>query len=160
MADIREIPTSVRLFLKAYRWRRNDPVPWSPPRKPLSEAKIALVSTAGLVAPGQPPFDDGIRGGDWSFREIAADTDPRTLIETHRSKSFDHSGIAEDANLAMPLDRLHELAREGVIGSVNGRHFSLMGSITAPGRLMKESAPAVAAALKADQVDVVLLVPV
>ncbi|HEY0142218.1 MAG TPA: glycine/sarcosine/betaine reductase selenoprotein B family protein [Thermoanaerobaculia bacterium] len=159
MAELSELPLSARLFLKGYRWRRNDPVPWVRPR-PLREAKVALVSTAGLVAPGQPPFDDGVSGGDWTYREIASGTDPRTLIETHRSKSFDHSGLAADANLAMPLDRLHELAAAGTIGSVAPRHFSLMGSITAPGRLMSESAPAVAAALVADEVDVVLLVPV
>ena len=160
MAELSELPLSARLFLKAYRWRRNDPVPWTPLPRPLHEANVAIVSTAGLVAPGQPPFDDEIRGGDWSYREIASDIDPRTLIETHRSQSFDHSGLAADANLAMPLDRLHELAAAGTIGSVAPRHFSLMGSLTAPGRMMEESAPAVAAALVADGVDVVLLVPV
>lgn len=160
MAEIADLPLSARLFLKGYRWRRNDPVPFARPRKPLADANVAIVSTAGLVAPGQVPFDDAIRGGDWSYREIAAETDPRTLIETHRSKSWDHSGVASDANLALPLERLHELAEQRVIGRVNARHFSLMGSITAPGRLLRESAPAVAAALKEDAVDAVLLVPV
>ena len=160
MADPAELPLATRLFLRAYPWRRIDPVPFAPPRKPLKEAKIALVSTAGLVLPHQPPFDDGIRGGDWSWREIPAGADVSTFLETHRSASFDHAGVRSDPNLGLPLDRLHELAAEGEIGGVNHRHFSLMGSITAPGRLIQESAPAVAAALEADRVDAVLLVPI
>jgi hypothetical protein len=160
MAQLSELPLSIRLFLKTYRWRRNDPVPWAEPRKPLPESKIAVVSTAGLVMPSQEPFDDEVRGGDWSYRELPDDVDLASLRETHRSKSFDRTGLRADANLGMPLDRLHELAAAGEIGSVNHRHFTLMGSITAPARLMRESAPAVAAALSADKVDAVLLVPV
>jgi D-proline reductase (dithiol) PrdB len=160
VAEPHELPLWVRTYLRAYRWRTIDPVPWSPLRKPLHEAKVALVSTAGMVLPGQQPFDDDVKGGDWSYREIAADSDPKTLIETHRSKSFDHAGIQADPNLGFPIDRLRELQRAGMVGPVNHRHFSFMGSITAPGRLMKESAPQVAEQLVRDGVDAVLLVPV
>ncbi|MEA2325285.1 MAG: D-proline reductase (dithiol) PrdB, partial [Thermoanaerobaculia bacterium] len=65
-----------------------------------------------------------------------------------------------DPNLAFPLDRLHELERDGRIGRVNKRHLSFMGSITAPGRLIRDSAPAAAELLVADGVDIALLVPV
>lgn len=160
VASLSELPLSARLFLKAYRWRRNDPVPWAPLRRPLHEAKVAIVSTAGLVLPGQEPFDDDVRGGDWSYREIPSDADLTTMIDAHRSASYDHAGVRADANLAFPIDRLRELATDGAIGSVNHRHFSLMGSLTAPGRMMSESAPAVADALAADGVDAVLLVPI
>jgi hypothetical protein len=160
MAKLSDLPLSLRLFLKTYPWRRIDPVPWAAPLKPLAESKVAVVSTAGLVLPSQEPFDDTVRGGDWSYRELPHDADLTTLRETHRSESFDHTGLRADANLGMPLDRLRELVAAGEIGSINHRHFSLMGSITAPGRLIRESAPAVAAALSADAVDAVLLVPV
>jgi D-proline reductase (dithiol) PrdB len=46
------------------------------------------------------------------------------------------------------------------VGALNHRHFSFMGSITAPGRLISETAPAVAQLLQEDQVDAALLVPV
>lgn len=160
MGDTSEFSLSIRLFLKAYRWRRIDPVPNAPLRTPLADSRLALVSTAGMVAPGQEPFDDTVKGGDWSFREIPADTDSRTLIETHRSESFDHAGLAADANLGFPIDRVRELAERGRIGSLNHRHLSFMGSITAPGRLQKETAPEAARLLAADDVDVALLVPV
>lgn len=160
MGSIDEFSLSVRLFVKAYPWRRIDPVPWAPLSKPLSQAKVALVSTAGLVLPEQEPFDNTIRGGDTSFRKIPADTDLRRLVDTHRSQSYDHSGLHQDPNLAFPLDRLHELAAAGRIGSVNHRHLSFMGSITAPGRLTRDSAPAAAELLVADGVEAALLVPV
>jgi D-proline reductase (dithiol) PrdB len=160
MGDLSEFALPTRLFLRAYRWRRIDPVPWTPLERPLAHCRLALVSSAGLVTPGQPPFDEAVRGGDPSFREIPADADPRSLIDTHRSESFDHAGIAADANLALPLERVRELAASGRIGSVNRRHLSFMGSITAPGRLVRDTAPAAARALVDDGVDVALLVPV
>jgi len=148
------------MFLRAYPWRRIDPVPWAPLRKPLARARVALVSSAALVLPGQDAFDQHVRGGDVSFRQIAADADVRTLRDTHRSETFDHSGIAADANLAFPIDRLRELVRDGVIGSIARVHVSFMGSILAPGRLVRDTAPAIASLLAADEVDVALLVPV
>ncbi|HEX8616339.1 MAG TPA: glycine/sarcosine/betaine reductase selenoprotein B family protein [Thermoanaerobaculia bacterium] len=160
MAELADLPLSVRLFLKAYPWRRIDPVPSAPLAKPLTTARIALVSTAGLVLPGQPRFDDDVKGGDSSSREVAFDADPATLIDAHRSKSYDHAGVRRDANLAFPIGRLRELADDGEIGGVNHRHFSFMGSITAPGQLMRDSAPSVAEALAGDRVDAVLLVPI
>jgi len=160
VANVSELPLSARLFLKAYPWRRIDPVPWSPLSRPLAESRVAIVSTAGLALPDQEPFDNDVRGGDCSFREIPSDATTRALIDSHRSASYDHSGVQADPNLAFPIDRIRELAAEGAIGSVNHRHFSLMGSITAPGRLTTRSAKAVADALAADGVDAVLLVPI
>jgi D-proline reductase (dithiol) PrdB len=160
MGDLSEFSWTTRLFLKAYRWRRIDPIPWTPLKRPLAQARLALVSSAGMVLPSQKPFDEGLAGGDYSFREVPDDTPVRELVDTHRSESFDHNGLLEDPNLGFPLDRVHELAKAGRIGSVNRRHLSCMGSITAPGRLVKETAPEAARWLVADQVDVALLVPV
>ena len=160
MGDLTEFSLPIRLFLKAYPWRRIDPVPWAPLQKPLAQCRLSLVSSAGFVLPGQTPFDAWIPGGDTSFREIRSDVDVRTLIDTHRSETFDHTGMREDPNLAFPIDRMRELAESGRIGSVNQRHLSFMGSITAPGRLMRQTAPEAAEWLVQDGVDVSLLVPV
>jgi D-proline reductase (dithiol) PrdB len=160
VGDLSEFPLAIRLFLRSYPWRRVDPVPWAPLAKPLARARLALVASAGFVAPGQAPFDESVRGGDVSFREIPADADPATLRESHRSRSFDHSGLARDANLALPLERARELVRAGRVGSLAAFHLSFMGSITAPGRLVKRTAPEAARRLVADGVEAALLVPV
>lgn len=160
MGELSEFSLPVQLLLRTYRWRRIDPVPWAPLAKPLARCRVALVSSAGLVPPDQAPFDATLRGGDWSWRAIPEDVDLERLVDSQRSESFDHSGIAADRNLAFPRDRLRELAAAGRIGSVAPRHAMLMGSMTAPGRFIAQSAPAIADLLVADQVDVGLFVPV
>ena len=160
MGDISEFPLRYKLFLKAYQWRRIKPVPWTPLMKPLHACKAALVSSAGFVTPEQKPFDDAIRGGDTSFRDISSDSNVSKLIESHRSDIFDHSGMRQDPNLAFPIDRMVELNRSGKIGAVNHRHLSFMGSITAPGRLMKRTAPEAVQRLVSDKVDITILIPV
>ena len=155
-----DLSLSLRAFLAAYRWRRLDPVPESRLEKPLERCRVALVSSAGLVVPGDAPFDMTIKGGDYSYRLIPTSADVQELKEHHRSDSFDHSGLEADRNLGLPLARLHELAAAGEIGEVAPRHISLMGSITAPGRLIKRTAPQVASLLAEDEVDIALLIPV
>jgi D-proline reductase (dithiol) PrdB len=155
-----DLPLTYRLFLRTYAWRRCEAVPSPGLRRPIAEARVALVTSAGLVLPGDPPFDLDARGGDCTFRTIPADAALASLSVHHRSSAFERSGLETDRNVAFPLDRLHALAAAGVIGAVAPRHVSFMGSITAPGPLISDSAPAAAALLAADQVDVALLVPV
>ncbi|MDX1583889.1 MAG: glycine/sarcosine/betaine reductase selenoprotein B family protein [Thermoanaerobaculia bacterium] len=159
MASLADLPSKYRLFVRTYRWHRIDPTPFTPLEKPLDQARIALVSTAGLSLPGKP-FDETVRGGDFSFREIPASVDPGRLIGSHRSDAWDQSGADRDANVAFPIDRIRELRTSGTIGEVNHRHLSFMGSITAPARLLRTTAPAAAQLFVDDRVDAVLLIPV
>lgn len=160
MGELSEFSLPIQLFLRAYRWRRIEPVPWAPLKKPLAQSRLALVSSAGLVLSSQKPFDESILGGDFSFREIPSDTAVCSLVDTHRSGSFDHTGVHQDPNLAFPMDRVRELVERGRIGAVNRRHLSFMGSIPAPGRLVNQTAPEAVGLLREDAVDVALLVPV
>jgi D-proline reductase (dithiol) PrdB len=160
LGDLGEFSLRHRLFLRSYPWRRIAPVPWTPLAKPLDRCRLALVSSAGFVLPGQQRFDAERRGGDPSFREIPADVPASALVDAHRSQTFDHSAMCRDPNLAFPIDRVRELADRGRIGSVNRRHLSFMGSLTATGRLTRTTAPAAVGPLVEDEVDVALLVPV
>jgi D-proline reductase (dithiol) PrdB len=160
LARIKDLSFPHRIFMKYYRFRSVDWQPGAHLDKPLSESKFALVTTAALHLPAQPAFDSSIRGGDSSFRELPADTDVSQLKVAHRSSAFDQAGALADRNLVFPLDRFRELAARGAVGVLNHRHFSFMGSITAPERLISETAPAVAGLLRQDQVDAVLLLPV
>lgn len=160
MARFSDLTFKYRLFMKTYRYRSVDWTPGAVLTKPLSESRIAIVTTAALYRPDQPSFDELIKGGDPTYREIPNDTELSRLREGHRSAAFDHTGVERDKNLALPLDRFRELEVEGLIGSANARHFSLMGSVTAPGRVVSRSAPEVASHLRADGVDAVFLTPV
>jgi D-proline reductase (dithiol) PrdB len=160
MSTLGELRLKDQIFVRTYRWRRIDPVPWAPLAKPLSECRLGLVSSAGLSTPDQEPFDVERKGGDPAFREIPAAIDPQELVENHRSRSWDHRGVEQDKNLAFPIDRVRELLAAGRIGSLSQRYLSFMGSITAPGRLVRDYVPRAAEIFVEEQVDVALLVPV
>jgi D-proline reductase (dithiol) PrdB len=159
VATLSDLSVKNRLFMATYRYRSVDPIPFARPRRPLREARVALVSTGGVFAPGQPPFDVERKGGDVTFRVIPRDADVATLGIAHKSDAFDQTGFRADRNLGFPLERLREMEGEGTIGSLAPRALSFMGSISAPGRLVKETAPEAALLLAADGVDAVLLVP-
>jgi D-proline reductase (dithiol) PrdB len=162
MANYNDLSLHVRLFMKGYPFSRYAvvPVPCARLEKPVRAARIALVTTGGLRTLEQPDFDHSIKMGDTSFREIPNAIDVRSLVESHRSYAFDHSGIEADANLAFPLDRFRELESENVIGELNQRHFSFMGSIIGPRKLIETTAPQVARCLVDDKADVAFLTPV
>ena len=120
----------------------------------LSQARLALISTAGLHRRSDRPFGIGESG----YRIIPRDCRANDLVMSHISKNFDRTGYQQDLNMVFPLDRLGELAAEGAIGSLAEYHYSFMGA-TDPTQ-MEGEARQLAAILRNDQVSVVLLVPV
>ncbi len=160
MARLSDLKLKYHLYMQAYPYRRIDWRPGTKLRKPISESRISVVTSAAFYGADQRPFDLTIRGGDYSYREIPEDITLETLQIGHKSDAFDHTGIEKDKNLALPLDRLRELKQDGLIGEVAKRHYSLMGSITAPGRLVTATAPEIGSKLAEDGVDAVLLTPV
>ncbi len=139
-------------------------IPWAPATRPLSECKVALVSTAGLSMKGDEPFDMEYERkrptrGDSSFRKLDASATSETIEANHLH--IDTSYILRDINVALPLQRLAELAADGTIGSVASAHYSIMGyQGNDSSKLEQESAPAIAEAMKSEEVDLVLLAPV
>jgi len=121
---------------------------------PLRERRVAIVSTAGLHRLGEPPFAEGAT----SYRVIPGRVKASELIMSHISANFDRTGFFRDLNVLFPLDRLRELAREGLIGSVAEFHYSFMGA-TNPLE-MESAARQVAGLLRGDEVNAVLLLPV
>ena len=139
-------------------------VPFTPVSKPLSESRVALLSTAGLSRKGEPPFDMELERknplrGDPSFRRIPADARTGDVEANHLH--IDTGYIDRDLNVALPLERLHELAQTGEIGSVAPTHYSIMGfQGNDTTQLVEESAPAIAEGMKSEEVDLALLAPV
>ena len=121
---------------------------------PLGRRRVSIISTAGLHRRGDRPFE-GMTG---DYRVIPGDIQASDLVITHVSTNFDRTGFQQDWNIMFPLDRLRELATEGIIGSVADYHYSFMGA--ADPALMEPAARNLAALLKGDQVDAALLVPV
>ena len=70
------------------------------------------------------------------------------------------SYIRRDLNVALPLQRLAELVRSGEVGAVAESHYSVMGFQLDSAVQLKESAPAIAATMKAEGVTGAVLAPV
>ncbi len=123
--------------------------------KPLSQARVAIVTSAALHRPDQERYT----ATDTRFR--AFNRGDRDLIMGHWSPNFDHTGFQLDLNVVYPIDRLEELADDGVIGEVAPRHFAFAGNQPETvSELRLDTGPACAQELTADAVDVVLLTPV
>jgi D-proline reductase (dithiol) PrdB len=122
---------------------------------PLSERRVAIVSTAGLHRREDRPFTP--EPGDY-YRVIPGDIRAAELLMSHMSTNFDHTGFQQDWNVLFPLDRLREFAEEGIIGSVADFHYSFMGALDP--LQMEKDARRLASILKGDHVDALLLVPV
>lgn len=124
---------------------------------PINRRRVSLISTAGLHRREDPAFSGD--AGATEYRMIPGETHGRDLVMSHISVNFDRTGFRQDINVVLPLDRLHELARDGCIGSVAAFHYSFMGAPFPPTRFEK-TARRLAMLLKQDNVDAALLFPV
>ena len=148
-----------RRTLEFFPCLEHDTTPWVKLTKPLSECRVALVTSAGLHLRDDKPFSRDDPGGESTYRVIPSDCDPVDVVQSHFSIGFDHTGIYRDLNVTFPVDRLRELAEGGEIGSLSADFYSFMGALRDPSKVIEETGPEVAGRLKADGVDVVFLTP-
>lgn len=153
MARLETLPAHEREHLLSVPCPSFETMPWQS-GPPLSRRRLALISTAGLHRRGDRTFDVGAA----DYRLIPVGTPANDLVMSHISTNFDRTGFQQDFNVVFPLDRLSELAAEGVIGSLAAFHYSFMGA-TDP-QQMEGTVRSLARVMKSDGVDTVLLVPV
>ena len=121
---------------------------------PLTERRVAIVSSAALIHRGDKPFPFG----SGEYRAVPGSWSNDEILVSHVSINFDRAGFQRDINVVYPIDRLREFAAEGVIGSVTNTHYTVMGS-TDPAAMV-EAADGIASALLADRCNAVVLAPV
>lgn len=136
--------------------RRREPVESARPGVDRGEARVAVLSTGGAVAPGQEPFDTG-KTGDPTFREIPSDTPAERLRWVH--PHYDTALAEEDPDCVFPLRLLRGLDREGEVGSVAPTAVSMMGYAPITRPVVEETAPAVGELMQGEEVDAALLCP-
>ena len=147
-------------MLRMYPCMEHDDAPWTPMRKPLSDSRVALVTSAGLHLRGDKPFISDLRGkGDTSYRVLPRCTPASEIIQSHTSIGFDHTGIYRDINVTYPIDRLEELREQGVIGSLADNYYSFMGAIRDATELATETGPEAARRMLDEGAEVVFLTP-
>jgi D-proline reductase (dithiol) PrdB len=139
-----------------YRWadNRDQPVPWTPLRKPVADCRVMLVSSSGVHLAGQPPFR---LKDDTSIRLIPADATAADLRVSHFG--YPTAYAERDPNCVFPLERLRELAAEGAVGAITPSAVTCMGGIYSHRAVVEELAPEILARARDEHADVVYLVP-
>ncbi|MBI4638206.1 MAG: hypothetical protein HY727_17860 [Candidatus Rokubacteria bacterium] len=135
-----------------FNWVVNTDAPWTPLARPLRDCRLALISSGGFYAKGQPPFEEN----DPSYRLIPVDVDVRELRIYHHGYRDDDPD--RDPNCIFPLERLRELAAAGVIGGLADYAVSFVTFYSARRDIGR--AAEILADLGRMAVDAVLLVPV
>ena len=152
LEDLTEVARQGHLNFPAFE---HDDAPFVALGKPLSQVKLALVTTAGLQVRGDRPF----AGGDQSYRVIPSDTPASEILQSHTSIGFDRTAFMRDINISFPIDRLRELVDRGVIGSLSTNFYSFMGAHRNPKQIEEETGPEVGRLLKEEGADAVFLTP-
>ncbi len=147
-----------QMAFKNYPFVTFDQPVWAPVKVPLAKGCLGFVSTAALYRKSvDSPFVD-IPVGDPRILEIPADVNPQTLDTAHTH--IPQEPIREDVNVALPLARLRALVKEGQMGKLAPRLFSILGYRIRADEVATETAPRIAAAMLEDGVTHALIVPV
>ena len=136
-----------------YPYVKNQRAPFTPARRALPMLNLALISSAGTYIDGTPEFV----GEDLSYREIPIEVDASDL--RFAAKGYDPTAVTQDNNSLLPIERLLEFERNGIIGQLNGVFWSFSGYITNAVSVAEELGPKLVERLQRYEVQAALLVP-
>ncbi|MBI2963205.1 MAG: hypothetical protein HYY35_05570 [Deltaproteobacteria bacterium] len=140
-----------------YRWTIHQSAPLTRLRQPLDRCRVAMLTSGGVFHQDAAPFDPLARN-DLRVDRVDRGT-PATCFAINDAY-YDHGDADRDLNCIFPIERLRELAAEGVIGEVAPHHYSgFMGRIYVRTAVVNEAAPALARQLRDERVDAFVLVP-
>jgi betaine reductase len=128
----------------------------NPAVKDISKAKIALVTSGGIVPKGNPDRIESSSASKYGKYDLEGirDLDAQTYETAHGG--YDPVYANEDADRVLPVDILREFEKEGKIGSLSRYFYSTVGNGTAVASA-KKYARAIGEELVADGVDAVIL---
>src|SRR5690606_13108205 len=150
-------------FTKAYQkftmnhMKENKSLPEAFLQKPVSQCKVALVSTAGVHLKSDEPFDVDNPAGDPSFRLIPKDVTEQELTVTHIY--IDTKFAKTDPSIVFPLQQLKKAAADGKIGVASNVNIGLNGGILDTAIAEKDFIPKVVELFNNEGIDAALLVP-
>ena len=140
-----------------YPFVKNRRAPFTPARRALPMLNLALISSAGAYIDGTAPFDTTIANGDLSFREIPIEVEESDL--KFAARGYDPAAVQKDANSELPVTRLLEFEKNGIIGQLNPVFWSLSGYIPDAAKIVDELAPKLVERVHRYEVQAALLVP-
>ena len=159
MARTREYYQAIG-YTTPYRWAHYVDAPFQPLRKPLSQSRVTLVTTAAPFDPAKGDQGPGAKynGGAKFYQVYDGDTSKtHDLRISHIAYDRVHTS-ADDSGTWFPLPQLRRLANERRIGEIAPRFF---GAPTNRSHrvTLETDAPEILARCRADNVDAAVLVP-
>ena len=140
-----------------YPFVRNRRAPFTPARRALPMLNLALISSAGAFIDGTATFDTSSTTGDTSFREIPIEVEGSDL--RFAARGYDATAVQQDANCALPVERLLEFEKNGIIGQLNPVFWSFCGYIPDAKSLVDDLIPKLLERVRRYEVQAALLVP-
>lgn len=127
-----------------------------PAIKDLSKAKIALVTSGGIVPKGNPDHIESSSASKFGRYDLTGFTD--LTDQTHQTAhgGYDPVYANGDPDRVLPVDVLRELEKEGVIGSLHNTFYTTVGNGTSVANA-KSFAHQIGLELKEAGVDAVIL---
>lgn len=125
---------------------------FTPVKKELKEMRVAMATAAGVHLKTDKRFN---LAGDTSYREVPDTAKTEDLMVSHGG--YDNADVNRDVNCMFPIDRLHELAKEGFIKEVAPVHFGFMGGGGDQDAFHDVTGPEIAQKLVEEDVDAVVL---
>ena len=140
-----------------YPFVKNRRAPFTPARRALPMLNLALISSAGAYIDGTAPFDTSTANGDLSYREIPIEVEDSDL--KFAGRGYDPTAVQKDANSELPVARLLEFEKNGIIGQLNPVFWSFCGFIPDASKIADELAPKLVERVQRYEVQAALLVP-
>jgi len=133
-----------------------DRVAPNPAVKDLKNAKIALVTSGGIVPKGNPDRIEASSASKYGKYDIEGVMDPTQETYETAHGGYDPVYANQDADRVLPVDVLRELEKEGVIGKLHRYFYTTVGNGTSVANA-KKFASTFAQELVADGVQAVIL---
>lgn len=133
-----------------------DRVEPNPAVKDLAHAKVALVTSGGIVPKGNPDHIESSSASHYGEYDIAGVMDLTEATYETAHGGYDPVYANEDSDRVLPVDVLRDLEKEGRIGELHHLFYTTVGNGTAVASA-KGFADDFSKKLKADGVDAVIL---
>ncbi len=150
----------VRTFIPDEEYKGT--IPWTPMIKPLSQATLAIVTSAGISLKTDSPFDmerekrDPL-WGDRSYRAIPRGTTEREIEVNHLH--INTNLVKQDINVILPLARMAEFEQEKIIGRLAPTAYSFYGFQWQNTDFLTEAIGPISKGMKKEGVEAVFLTP-
>ena len=118
-------------FETEYPMPQFDRVPPNPAVKDLQHARVALVTSGGIVPFGNPDHIESSNASKYGRYDLDAITDLTEGKWATAHGGYDPSYANQDADRVLPVDVMRELEMEGKIGSLFRYTYSTVGNGTA-----------------------------